>query len=213
MAQLQVEPKKNNNWWVWLILALLALILLFALLRGCNNNKNNESKEMDTTAKLAPAPATAEGVNPNTDDWSTVDRNVPNAAYDEITDKDIEVRGNDNYAVYSLEETILFDPDKSEIKKAGADKLKQIAASAEKRFSGGKVRIYGYTDSTGSAEHNKELAKQRAESVQTWLVSNGNISEDRISVEPVGENKAASTNATAEGRAQNRRVEVVIRKK
>ncbi|MDB5012168.1 MAG: rane protein, partial [Daejeonella sp.] len=74
------------------------------------------------------------------------------------------------------------------------------------------IRIYGYTDSTGTAAHNKQLAEDRANAVSSWLVANGNISQNRISINPVGEAQAAATNATAEGRKQNRRVEIVVRK-
>lgn len=214
MAQLQVEPKKNSNWWIWLLVALAAIALLFFLFKGGNEDKNEgvltDTSDADSSVAVAPG---GPGLDPTTNDWTTVDRNAPNASYDEVTDKDVKVRGTDNYAVYSINEDILFDPDKSTIKNAAAEKLKQIALSAEKRFAGGNFRIYGFTDSTGSAEHNKQLAQQRAESVQNWLIANGNVSKDRISVEPVGEGKASASNATAEGRAQNRRVEVVVKKK
>jgi outer membrane protein OmpA-like peptidoglycan-associated protein len=112
-----------------------------------------------------------------------------------------------------MDETILFDSDQNSIKSGAADKLKQIAASAEKRYSGGQIRIFGYTDSDGSAGLNKELAQQRAEAVQNWLVNNGNISQDRISLSPIGEGNPVASNATEEGKAKNLRVEIAVKKK
>lgn len=209
MAQLNVEPKKNNSWWPWLLVALVALALLFFFTKGCNN-KGNITNGSDTTASDTTANAT--GIDSMTDDWSSIDRSAPAAAYDEVTDKDIEVRGNDQYAIYSVEETLLFDTDKNTIKHGAEQKLKQVAASAEKRFANGPIRIYGYTDSTGTAAHNKQLAEERANAVSSWLVANGNISQDRISINPVGEAQPAATNTTTEGRKQNRRVEIVVRK-
>ena len=205
MAQLNVEPKKSSPWWLWLLLALIALALLFFLTKGCNN-KSDGLTNSDTTA------STSTSVDPLTDDWNTIDRTAPAAAYDEITDKDIEVRGNNNYAIYGLEETLLFDTDKNTIRKGAEEKLKQVAASAEKRFANGEVRIYGYTDSTGTASHNKQLAEERANAVRTWLVTSGKIPLDHTSVNPVGEADPTATNATASGRQQNRRVEIIVRK-
>jgi outer membrane protein OmpA-like peptidoglycan-associated protein len=201
MAQLNVEPKKNSNWWIWLIVALIALVLIFFLMRRGNDNKS--AMNADTTSST---------IDPLTDDWSSIDRNAPAAAYAEITDKDINVRGNDQYAIYSVDETILFGTDQTTVRPEAAEKLKQIAGSAEQRFAGGQLRIYGYTDSTGTASHNKELAEQRAQSVQNWLVQNGDVAQDRISINLVGEGQPVASNATAEGRAQNRRVEIVVRK-
>lgn len=70
--------------------------------------------------------------------------------------------------------------------------------------------MYGFTDSKGSAESNKQLAEQRAEAVQSWLAKNG-ISKDKVSVHPIGEGQPEASNSTAEGRQQNRRVEIVAR--
>ncbi len=89
--------------------------------------------------------------------------------------------------------------------------LKQITASIGKRYNGGNIRVYGYTDAVGSAGYNKELAEQRAEAVRGWLVKNGNVAEDRVTLHPVGEARPVASNATEEGRQQNRRVEIVAR--
>ena len=210
MAELNVQPKKSRPWWLWLLIALVALALIFFLFRGCNRTDEAADATTGTEAtgtNVAPADGTA-----TADGWGTVDFNAPAANYEEITDTDINVRGNEQYAIYSLDETVLFGSDQSAIQPQAAEKLQQVAASMGQRFSGGQVRIYGYTDAQGSASYNKELAEQRAAAVQTWLVQNGNITSENVSLHPVGEARPVASNATEAGRQQNRRVEIVIRR-
>jgi outer membrane protein OmpA-like peptidoglycan-associated protein len=207
MAELNVEPKSQRPWWLWLLLAVIALAILLFLLRGCDGDE--AARDPETTSATDPA-ATSSGVAAD-NDWNDIDRNAPAATYEEITDQDINVRGNDQYAIYSLDETILFDTDSKEIRSGAEQKLKQVAASMEQRFANGQVRVYGYTDARGSAGYNQQLAEERAEAIQDWLVQNGEIGEDVISVHPVGESQPIASNATAEGRQQNRRVEIVAR--
>ena len=72
------------------------------------------------------------------------------------------------------------------------------------------VLLVGYTDSIGSEEYNLGLSKNRAESVAAYLGNNFNIAPDRIVTNWYGEANPIGDNATAEGRAQNRRVEVAV---
>ncbi len=207
MAELNVQPKSKRPWWLWLLLALLALALLFFLLRGCNREEATTPTDTGATAD-----STAMAPTGNTMDWEGIDFGAPAATYEEITDADISVRGNEDYAIYSVDETILFDTDKNTIKANAADKLKQVSESMGKRFANGQVRIYGHTDAQGSAGYNLQLAEQRAEAVKNWLTQNGNVTEDRVSLHPVGESQPVASNASAEGRQQNRRVEIVVRR-
>ncbi|WP_373997795.1 OmpA family protein [Bdellovibrio bacteriovorus] len=73
-----------------------------------------------------------------------------------------------------------------------------------------KVTIEGHTDSTGSFEKNKELSEQRAEAVQKYLVTNGAVAEEQVEAVGVGPEKPISDNTTPQGRAQNRRIDLVI---
>jgi len=72
-----------------------------------------------------------------------------------------------------------------------------------------KVELQGHTDSIGSAPYNLTLSRKRAESVRDYLVTRG-IASDRVSAQGFGLNSPVADNATAEGRANNRRVEIVI---
>src|SRR3954453_10967015 len=221
MADLDVQPKKRTSWLPWLIGAIILLALLIFLLRSCNKNDTGAGTS-DTTATNTTDTSTNSAVGATTpaatagntqDDWGNIDRNnAPAAAYNEITNKDISVRGNDNYGIYSLSENILFETDKATIRKGAEQNLKQLAASINQRFKGGDVRIYGYTDSVGSKGDNKDLAQQRAEAVRTWLSTNGSIDSSHISLNAIGEGSPVASNATPQGRQQNRRVEVIARK-
>jgi outer membrane protein OmpA-like peptidoglycan-associated protein len=73
----------------------------------------------------------------------------------------------------------------------------------------GKIFLEGHTDNTGSAEDNLVLSKRRAESVKKYLVSRG-IRQHRITADGKGEASPIASNDTPEGRAENRRVEIVL---
>ena len=211
MADLHVQPKKQSSWLPWLIGALILIALLVFLLRSCNKTDAVGGTNTDSSA-TGGAVATTTPATTKTPDWADLDKNAPSANYDEITDKDISVRGNDNYGIYSLGENILFETGKSTIRTDAEQNLQQLAASIKKRFNGGDLRVYGYTDSVGTAGYNKDLAQQRAEAVKSWLATNAGIDSGKISINAIGEGAPVATNATASGRQENRRVEVVARK-
>jgi OOP family OmpA-OmpF porin len=73
-----------------------------------------------------------------------------------------------------------------------------------------KVEIAGHTSSTGPAEYNQNLSERRARSVADYLISTG-LAADRFSVRGYGESEPIADNATREGRAKNRRVELRIK--
>jgi len=86
--------------------------------------------------------------------------------------------------------------------------LDQAAATMEKHPSI-RVRIEGNTDSVGSDAYNMRLGQRRADSAESYLVSRG-VSASRLSTVSYGESKPIASNDTAEGRAQNRRVDLVV---
>jgi outer membrane protein OmpA-like peptidoglycan-associated protein len=209
MADLDVQPKKNNSWWLWLLLLLIALGLLFFFLRGCNNKNANQASNSDSTASNSTDGTANNAVATTTPaDGNQIDFNSPKEAYEEVTDTSISVRGNKDYTIYGLGEDVLFDKDKNTIKSSAETQLKLIAASLNKRFKGADLSVYGHTDSTGTTAHNKELGGERAEAVRSWFVKNGIIA-DKIAVHSFGETNPVASNGTAEGRQQNRSVAIV----
>lgn len=85
-----------------------------------------------------------------------------------------------------------------------------LAKFAEGLDGSMQVQVVGHTDSTGSAEHNQTLSVNRADSVRDFLVGKG-VSSARVHIEGRGENQPIADNASADGRAKNRRVEIFLR--
>jgi OmpA-OmpF porin, OOP family len=104
----------------------------------------------------------------------------------------------------------MFDVDQAKVKPQGKKQLKEYREKAQAELDRtDKIIVTGYTDNTGSAEHNLELSKRRAEAVRDYLVSQG-VDKGKIEVRGEGENNPVADNATAAGRAKNRRVEIEV---
>jgi len=101
-----------------------------------------------------------------------------------------------------------FDFDKAVIKTEGRQVLDQVAAQVA-QLNLETLIATGHTDSTGPAAYNQGLSERRANAVKAYLVEKG-IPTDRIYVEGKGASQPIASNATREGRAQNRRVEIEI---
>ena len=106
------------------------------------------------------------------------------------------------------ENSVRFDTNKSTLTttaKANLDKLVPVFKS----YADTDIVIYGYTDSTGSAEYNLNLSQQRANSVEKYLESKG-LNMSRFKMVGMGIADPIATNDSPEGRSQNRRVEFAI---
>jgi outer membrane protein OmpA-like peptidoglycan-associated protein len=103
---------------------------------------------------------------------------------------------------------ILFDTDSDVIKPESGPVIKQIARGLETNPNL-KLMIEGHTDSVGDAAHNLDLSKRRAEAVKAVLIGQFNIDASRLSATGLGSTKPVDSNDTPQGRAQNRRVELV----
>jgi outer membrane protein OmpA-like peptidoglycan-associated protein len=101
-----------------------------------------------------------------------------------------------------------FDFDKSNIR-ADARPILDEAISTLQREGGVAVITEGHTDAVGTDTYNQQLSLRRARAVRDYLVRGG-ITESRIRVEGFGESRPVATNETADGRAQNRRVELRV---
>ena len=208
MAELHVQPKKKTSILPWLLLALGLAALIWFLTRDKDNTNTVAATSDTTTTSTSTTTNTATATTGA--GWDGIDFNAPAVKYDEITNNDIAVRGNNEYSIYGMGENILFDEGKATLRSDAEANLKQISGSIGQRYNGGEVRVFGFTDAQGTAGNNKELAQQRADAVKGWLQSNG-IASDRISVHAIGEGQPAASNSTEQGRQQNRRVEIVAK--
>jgi outer membrane protein OmpA-like peptidoglycan-associated protein len=212
MADLNVEPKKKTSFLPWLLLLLGILAAVYFVSRDKDNDDDTATAADSTATSSGPIASDATTANTTRDAWGDVDLQSPSQNYDEVSNKDINVRGTNDYAVYELGEDVLFAQGKSEIRSGAVANLKQVAASIKKRFDNGQVRLYGFTDSQGDQQSNMQLSEARAQAVRKWLVSEGGIAESRISLNAKGESDPKESNATEEGRKENRRVHIVARK-
>ena len=189
MAHLEVEPKKSTPW-LWILVGLVALAILFFLFKGCGGEKAMTTT--DTSATTTVDTIGGNVIATTQPDWSKVDMNAPETPDADITDKDVTVRGNNDYTIYSLGEDILFATDQNALQPTAEAKLKQIASSLNNRFKGAVIGVYGNTDATGDAAHNKQLGADRANVVKDWLIKNG-VEADKISVQSLGETEPVAT--------------------
>ena len=86
-------------------------------------------------------------------------------------------------------------------------KVKQAIAI----YPGAKITIEGHTDAYGTDETNLKLSQQRADAVAQYLLANSNLSADKVEAVGYGETSPIANNETKEGRAKNRRIDVVIK--
>lgn len=196
------------------------------MLASCNDLKKPESKDelSEATSDTAVVARTGESVA-NVDSmanktgdavagaWKVTKEKLKSVKLPEINLPDIDVRGDDEYNVYGLEEKVLFDTDKAEIKPTATKALQQISASISQRYGKNDIQVMGFADARGDKDYNEELSEKRAEAVKNWFVQNGKVDAARISVEPMGEEQPVASNATPSGRQQNRRVEIAVRTK
>jgi outer membrane protein OmpA-like peptidoglycan-associated protein len=128
------------------------------------------------------------------------------AANNGCPEPDVEVISELN----EYSKTVLFDLNKATIRDESEEALQSIA-DIMNEYSNTIFHIEGHTDSTGSAEYNEKLSRERAASVEKWLEENG-VPSNRLTSEGYGEERPIATNNTAAGRQDNRRVEISLDK-
>lgn len=111
------------------------------------------------------------------------------------------------FETVTLDSEVTFAFDSDEIRPGAHHTLDGVATTLRDNPDL-RVRIEGHTDSVGSAQYNEGLSQRRADSVRDFLGSRG-IADQRMTTRGYGENRPVATNETDEGRAQNRRVEIV----
>jgi len=110
--------------------------------------------------------------------------------------------------VLNMPSNITFATDQDAVKAAFYPTLNSVALVL-KKFNRTTVDVYGFTDSTGGAQHNLDLSQRRALSVANYLSGQG-VDPRRFAVTGFGADRPVASNATEAGRAQNRRVEIQL---
>jgi outer membrane protein OmpA-like peptidoglycan-associated protein len=103
---------------------------------------------------------------------------------------------------------IMFDVERAVLKDQYTGELSELSTILNK-YEDTNILLEGHTDSTGSEEYNLDLSKKRAQSVANYLATQ-KVNPTRFTIMGYGESQPIASNETAEGRAQNRRVEVAI---
>jgi outer membrane protein OmpA-like peptidoglycan-associated protein len=127
------------------------------------------------------------------------------ASLEEIGRVKEEARG----MVITLSGAVMFKTNDSVLLSIAERQLAKVAEALQEQNEDKKIVIEGHTDSRGSDKKNIQLSQQRADSVRSYLISQG-VSAGRIEAVGIGESKPIANNKTAEGRANNRRVEIIV---
>lgn len=111
--------------------------------------------------------------------------------------------------VITLSDGVLFESGKSDLLLAAQLKLNSVADALTQQDPDARMIVEGHTDTQGGATYNQALSERRAHSVRDYLVSRG-VAADRVSSQGFGSSRSVADNNSAEGRANNRRVEIVV---
>ena len=127
----------------------------------------------------------------------------------QMTTPGVRVTNTGQTVNVTLPESVLFGFDSAAISGPAQNDLYALARNLQ-QYPNSTIQVVGHTDSTGTAAYNVDLSQRRARSVANVLISGG-VSSNRIAIAGMGMSQPIASNNTAAGRAQNRRVEIIIR--
>jgi outer membrane protein OmpA-like peptidoglycan-associated protein len=200
------------------MVAILALVVA-----GCGGDAEPTAIE-DTPAPTATpteVAVTADGADEEETDENEDD--APPASSLQVTGttqrSDVEIRAGEilteleatqetEGTVVEIPDTVLFDFDSAELKAEASEILDEVA-EVLRLLPDESAEIRGHTDDQGTAEYNARLSADRADAVRDYLVEAG-VDPSRLSTEGVGFDEPIASNDTEAGRAQNRRVEIIL---
>lgn len=138
---------------------------------------------------------------------------------DELKKKGYDVELRDGFIAVQLSGTVLFDPGKATLTKAGKAELDKALKLVKEEFPDALLRVDGHTDnvpitkSKNEFDSNWDLSAKRAVTVLSYLVKTGKLDDKKIYAAAFGETKPIADNKTDKGKKANRRVELVILQK
>ena len=206
------EVKKKGGvagWLPWLIAALMALLLLLLLARSCSHT--NTATETTTATSTT---NTVSSAAPATPALPVEQVKLPNGQTVALTPQTLNydlqryLASNAPTPRTFTFQDLNFATDSSTLP---GDAQATVGALAQifKAYPNAKAQLTGYADSSGSDPHNVQLGAARAEAVAQALQAQG-VGADRIKTASGGAANPVDTNATSQGRAENRRTELVV---
>lgn len=179
----------------------LAGAALGAVLGGTrDDDKNNQGKDALKGAIVGAAAGAVAG--------NILDRQAA-ALEQAVQNPNVQIVNHGSYLQVVLPEGILFATDSAAVSGIAQNDLYAVARNLNE-YPNSRVEVVGHTDNTGSASYNQDLSQRRAQSVAGILTAGG-VSSGRIVAIGRGEDQPVASNSTDQGRAQNRRVEILIR--
>ncbi len=167
------------------------------------------AKEKDALAKEKDALAREKQVSASETAARLAAEKTAKDAMDALA-KSLAIKDESRGMVITLSGGVLFATGEAKILAGAQEQLNKVAdalkTQAERQF-----RVEGHTDNQGTDKINDELSKRRAEAVRDYLVVHG-VSANAISAVGLGSSKPVADNKTTEGRAMNRRVEIIVEK-
>ena len=141
-----------------------------------------------------------------------IGRNLDRQATDlrqDLNNDQVGITNTGSELIVTMPQDILFALDSASVR-SGLRRDLRVVANNLRAYPNSTIKILGHTDNTGSGSYNESLSQRRADAVANILMNNG-VQPVRLRTVGRGEDDPIANNLTAEGRAQNRRVEIIIR--
>ena len=167
---------------------------------GRDGDSNEEGKDAIKGAILGAAAGAVAG--------NILDKQAA-ALQQSVSNPNIQIINHGSYLQVILPEGILFATDSAAVSGPAQNDLYAVARNLN-QYQNSRVEVVGHTDSTGAAAYNQDLSQRRAQSVAGILTAAG-VNGNRIVATGRGASQPIASNDTVQGRAQNRRVEILIR--
>lgn len=191
----------------WIILILVSLALFYFIQNGCNKKEEVElvpEPAKDTVAIKAPVDPQKQYILPD----NTTIKAIPGTFTANLLDFLSSAEKGKTCLAF---DKVSFENNSFKLTKSSDPQLQQLVKILS-AYADVKIDLEGHTDDAGDDGKNKNLSKERAKVIKTWLTDQG-IAQNRINIKGWGEEKPVASNDTEKGRNQNRRVEVCVNKK
>ncbi len=164
-------------------------------------NRSNESRNRSLLVGAALGAAVGGAVGASLDAQAAELRNT-------LGNPNVTVTNMGGYLLVNLPDDVTFSTDSATVRSDLAAEIRSIAANLVS-YPNSTIQVIGHTDNTGTAAYNFDLSQRRAVAVRDILLGAG-VPSNRLSAAGAGEDRPVASNLTVSGRAQNRRVEIII---